>query len=66
MGRTPDSENIAAGHNQIMSHATRRRKPELSGHQKQIRFLTRLLVVICSLVTLAIFWLANRPGSLPH
>ena len=47
-------------------HVTRRRKPELSGHQKQIRFLTRMLVLICSLVTLAFFWFANRPGSIAH
>jgi len=50
-----------------MSHrTTRRRKPGLSGHQKQIRFITRLCVVLCSLVTLAVFWLVNRPGPAPH
>jgi hypothetical protein len=49
-----------------MPHATHRRKPELTGHQKQIRFLTRLAVVICSLVTLAFFWFVNRPGSIHH
>ena len=47
-------------------NATRRRKPALTGHQKNIRFLTRLSVVICSLVSLAFFWFMNRPGSLPH
>jgi len=46
----------------MAQHTTRRRKPELSGHQKQIRFLTRLAVVLCSLVTLAVFWLVNRSG----
>jgi hypothetical protein len=52
--------------NVMSHHATRRRKPELSGHQKQIRFLTRLCVVLCSLVTLAVFWLVNRAGPGPR
>jgi hypothetical protein len=67
MGRTPDSESGAARHNSTMSHrAPHRRKPELSGHQKQIRFLTRLFVIICSLTTLAFFWFVNRPSSFTH
>ena len=47
-------------------HTPRRRKPVLSGHQKQIRFLTRLSVVMCSLFTLALFWLVNRTSYLTH
>jgi hypothetical protein len=47
-------------------HAKRRRKPELSGHQKQIRFFTRLLVVLCSLLTLAVFWFVNHTGPIRH
>jgi hypothetical protein len=51
----------------IMSHhAARRRKPELSPHQKQIRFLTRLAVILCSLLTLGIFWFANRSVPMTH
>jgi hypothetical protein len=50
----------------MSSPAPRRRKPELSGHQKQIRFLTRMLVLICSVMTLAVFWFANRHGSIAH
>jgi hypothetical protein len=47
----------------VMPHrAQYRRKPELSPHQKQIRFFTRLSVVLCSLLTLALFWLVNRTG----
>jgi hypothetical protein len=50
-----------------MSHQAKRgRKPELSGHQKQIRFLTRLSVIICSLLTLGVYWLANRPVPIAH
>jgi hypothetical protein len=45
---------------------TRRRKPELSGHQKQIRFLTRLSVVICALFAVAFFWLMNRSSYSSH
>ncbi|MDR3457705.1 MAG: hypothetical protein P4N60_09680 [Verrucomicrobiae bacterium] len=47
-------------------HATRRRKVPLSAHQKQIRFFTRLSVVLCSLLTLAIFWLANHTSLIPR
>jgi hypothetical protein len=50
----------------VMPHqAIRRRKPALTGHQKQIRFFTRVSVVLCSLLTFAVFWLVNRmgPGS---
>jgi len=37
----------------------RRRKPVLSDHQKQIRFLTGLSVVISFLFAAGIFWLVN-------
>jgi len=35
-------------------------KRNLSPHQKQIRFFTRLCLVIIILATTLIFWLANR------
>jgi hypothetical protein len=38
----------------------RRKKPQLSAHQKQIRFLTGLSVVISFLFAAGIFWLVNR------
>jgi len=38
----------------------------LSEHQKQIRFFTRVSVILCSLLTLAVFWLISRTGSVPH
>jgi hypothetical protein len=47
-------------------HSTHRRKPELSGHQKQIRFFTRMAIILCSLLTLGAFWLANRPVHIVH
>jgi hypothetical protein len=52
--------------NVMRNHATRRRKPELSGHQKQIRFFTRVCVVLCSLVTLAVLWVVNHAGPVHH
>jgi len=51
----------------IMAHqTTRRRKPVLSDHQKQIRFFTRLSVVICSLFAVALFWLLSRTSFITH
>ena len=50
----------------MSSHARHRRKPALTGHQKQIRFFTRMAVFIFSLLTLAGFWLANRPVPITH
>ena len=38
-----------------------RRKPELSPHQKQMRFLTALGTVLCAAVFAAMLWLVNRP-----
>jgi len=35
-------------------------KKNLSAHQKQIRFFTRLCLVIIILATTLIFWLVNR------
>jgi len=43
-------------------HDIRRRKPILSAHQKQIRFLTGLAGFISFLFVAAIFWVLNRPG----
>jgi len=40
------------------------RKRSLSAHQKQIRFFTRLAMVICSLLALVVFWLLSRPSYL--
>jgi len=47
-------------------HSTYRRKPVLSLHQQQIRFLTRLSIFVSILLFGALFWLANRPGFLIH
>jgi hypothetical protein len=38
----------------------------LSGHQKQIRFFTRLSVVICTLFAVALFWLLSRNSFITH
>jgi hypothetical protein len=38
-----------------------RRKPELSAHQKQMRFLTGLGMVVCMVLFAAMLWLVNRP-----
>jgi len=38
----------------------RRRKPAPSAHQKQIRFLTGLSMLIGFLFAAAIFWLVNQ------
>jgi len=43
-----------------------RRKPILTEHQKQIRFLTGLLMGICALFAAAFFWLVSRPGFIPR
>ena len=47
-------------------NATRRRKLELSDHQKQIRFFTRLSVVICSSVVFVFFWFMSRSNFITH
>jgi hypothetical protein len=44
----------------------RRRKPELTPHQKSMRFLTRLSVIIWALFALILFWFFNRPGLITH
>jgi hypothetical protein len=36
------------------------KKPETSLHQKQMRFLTGLSLIVCSAFFLALFWLMNR------
>jgi hypothetical protein len=41
-----------------------RRKPELSGHQKQMRFLTGLGMVIVTVIFAAMLWLVNWPVKL--
>lgn len=46
----------------MSNRVVRRRKPVLSEHQKQIRFFTRLSLVICCLFTFAFFWFLNRPS----
>jgi hypothetical protein len=45
---------------------TCRKKPYLSEHQKQIRILTGLSVVICAVLAVVFFWLMTRPSFLPH
>ena len=37
-----------------------RRKPERSAHQKQMRFLTGLGMVVCTMLLAALLWLVNR------
>ena len=49
-----------------LSYTGRRRKLVLSLHQKQMRFFTRLSVVVYSLSTLALLWFLNRPGLVGH
>jgi hypothetical protein len=44
--------------------AAHRHKPKLSGHQKQMRFLTGLAMLFCSLLFAAMLWYVNRPGLL--
>jgi hypothetical protein len=47
-----------------LDRPTRRRKPELSAHQKQMRFLTGLVLVV-GLTTFAVaFWFYSRAGHL--
>jgi hypothetical protein len=36
------------------------KKPRLSQHQRQVRFLGGLFLVVMSLVTILVFWLLNR------
>ncbi len=43
----------------MRANATRRKKPELSLHQKRIRFLTGLSIIVGFLITAAFFWLVN-------
>jgi hypothetical protein len=50
----------------MTTHAIRRRKPNLSAHQKQIRFLTGLSVFISLLFVIALFWLVNRSNFGHH
>jgi len=37
-----------------------RHKPNLSEHQKQIRFFTRLSLVVAVALAVLVFWLLNR------
>ena len=43
-----------------------RQKRSLSLHQKQMRFLTGLSLVVGILIVIAVFWLVNRPGFVFH
>jgi len=44
---------------------TRRRpKPELSPHQKQMRFFTGLAMAVGFILVAVLFWFFNRPGFL--
>jgi len=47
-------------------YPTYRRKPVLSLHQKEMRFITALSVFICTLVAFAFFWLVSRPEFIGH
>jgi hypothetical protein len=42
-----------------MPSFVQRRKPELTAYQKQIRFLTGVSILICSLAALFFVWLLN-------
>ena len=44
----------------------RRKKPELSAHQKEIRFLTGLSVLVSFLFTMAFFLFMNRASFSHH
>lgn len=48
------------------NHVTRRAKPVLSFHQKQIRFITGLAVTVCGAVALALFWYLSRVSFATH
>ena len=50
----------------MSQHAIHRRKPELSAHQKQMRFLTGLSMFVCMLVAVLLFWAVNRPNFISH
>jgi hypothetical protein len=50
----------------MMPNQARRKKPELSFHQKQIRFLTGLSMAVCAALLAAMLWLVNRSGSGAH
>ena len=45
---------------------SRRRKPDLSLHQKQMRFFTRVAVCVAFGFIFCVFWLVNRPGYPTH
>jgi hypothetical protein len=46
----------------FLAHTPRRRKPERSAHQKQIRFLTGLAMAVGLLLFAAVFWYFNHSG----
>jgi hypothetical protein len=46
----------------MSNQVTTKRKPVLSEYQKQIRFITVLSIVACSLLTLVLFWYLSRTG----
>jgi hypothetical protein len=50
----------------MSQHAIHRRKPALSAHQKQIRFLTGLSMAVCTLMAGLLFWAVNRPSYISH
>ena len=50
----------------ISNRIAHRRKPELSGHQKQMRFLTGLSMAFCCMAFAAMLWYVNRPGLPSH
>ena len=50
----------------ISSQIAHHRKPELSGHQKQMRFLTGLAMACCILAFASFLWFINRPGLPAH
>jgi hypothetical protein len=69
MGRTPDGGDTADRHTMscIMAKSyNRSRKPELSPHQKQMRFFTGLSMCIAFGFIFVVFWLLNRPVFSAH
>ena len=46
----------------MSNQVTTKRKPVLSEYQKQMRFITGLSLVACSLFAFVLFWYLSRSG----
>jgi len=47
----------------MQNNNIRRRKPDMSAHQKQMRFFTRVALCLGFAFIFMVFWLVNRPIS---